>query len=146
MKEVRIRHARCNDFSAIFALLEQLWPDSELNREKLFAIFQKGLDSPRIVYLCLQVDDRILGFCSLQYAESFWLEDCFVHIDELIIDKNARGEGYGSVLMQHVMDLCKKQGCVFIILDSDFHRLRAHRFYENLGFKKTGYLFNKNHG
>ena len=143
-EEVRIRRAQSNDFSAVFALLEQLWPDRKLNRKRLFSIFQKGLDSPRIVYLCLQVDNRILGFCSLQYAESFWLEDCFIHIDELVIDKKARGRGYGAILLKHAIGICKANGCVFMLLDSDFHGLRAHKFYENLGFKKTGYLFKKN--
>jgi ribosomal protein S18 acetylase RimI-like enzyme len=142
-EEVRIRHARSHDFSAIFALLEQLWPNRALNRERLFGIFQKGLDSPRIVYLCLQVHDRVLGFCSLQYAENFWLEDCFVHIDEIIVDKDFRGRGYGTILINHVLKICKEQGCVSILLDSDFLRLNAHKFYEKLGFKKTGYIIQK---
>ena len=138
-----IRHARLDDFPDIFTLLKQLWPNRVLNREKLFGIFQNGLNSPRIEYLCLQVDDRTLGFCSLQYRESFWQQEPFLHVNEMVIEKNARGKGWGTVLLNYVIEICKRQGCVSVILDSDFHRLRTHNFYTKFGFIKTGYLFEK---
>ena len=146
-KDLRtIRPARPDDFSSVFALLEQLWPDRILSRERLLDIFRKGLNSPRMIYLCLLVDGRILGFCSLDFSESFWQEGYLVQINELVIDKEFRGKGYGSFLIRHAIALGKKQGSDFFLLDSDFHRLKAHEFYTKQGFKKTGYIFKKNLG
>jgi hypothetical protein len=47
-----IREAELSDFEKITELLEQLWPDKELNRSALLNVFSTCVKSPDNMYLC----------------------------------------------------------------------------------------------
>ncbi len=132
-----------SDFDEIIELLKQLWPNKTLNYSMLMKIFSAGIESTDCIYLCVKIDDKVVGFCSLVVRESLWQEGLIGHLNELIIDKSFRRLNLGTELLDAVIAAAKKKGCKRIELDSAFHREDAHKFYENIGFIKRAYLFSK---
>ena len=143
MHQPKIRAALIEDFDDIFLLLQQLWPDKELNKDSLMDVFSRAIDSLNSPYLCAEINGRIIGFCSLVTNNSLSQEGRFAYINELVVDQQVRGQGIGTALMKTAIDIATKKGCKRIGLDSNFHRKEAHEFYEGMGFEKRGYLFAK---
>lgn len=61
------------------------------------------------------------------------------YIAEIAIDKNYRSKGYGTKIINDVLNFAKYNGYKRVILDADFRNTKAKALYERLGFK----VFNK---
>ena len=58
-------------------------------------------------------------------------------VESVRVDEKYRGHGIGRELMFFAIDRAKEQNCVSMQLTTNADRTDAHRFYENLGFKKS---------
>ena len=58
-----------------------------------------------------------------------------VYIAEIAIDENQRSKGYGTKVIEDVIDYARKNGYKRVILDADFRNPKAKALYERLGFK-----------
>ena len=58
-------------------------------------------------------------------------------VESVRIDKQYRGQGIGRELMLFAIKRAREAGCVSMQLTTNAERADAHRFYENLGFKKS---------
>ena len=140
---VMIRWCKEEDFEQVLKLLAQLWPEKKLNEKELRKVFLRGLNSDFQSYVCALIEDDIVGFCSLTIKDSLWQTGLLGHIDELVVDKEYRGKGIGSKLMEYITNIAGEKGCVIIELDSALNRNQAHRFYKQNGFKDRAFLFSK---
>lgn len=57
-------------------------------------------------------------------------------IEDVIVDKSARGQGVGKVLMKYAIEVAKEKGASNISLTSNPAREAANRLYLRVGFKK----------
>ncbi len=57
-------------------------------------------------------------------------------IEDVIVDKSARGQGVGEALMRRAIELAKEKGAGNISLTSNPLRLAANRLYLRVGFEK----------
>ena len=57
------------------------------------------------------------------------------HIEDIVIDKNYRGYGYGNKLIKFLINLCQKKNCYKVILDCE-HKVK--HFYEKCGLSQKG--------
>ena len=140
---VEIRSCTQEDFETVLGLLEQLWPDRELDRGRMREAFLRGLDNDSQEYLCAAVEGEIVGFCSLSVKNSLWQQGYLANVDELVVDASMRRKGIGGELLEKVLQIAAEKGCHRVELDSAFHRQDAHRFYEAHGFKDRSLLFTK---
>ncbi len=136
-----VRDCIQQDFTQIIPLLNQLWPNKELNRDRILAVFCRSICSPFDKLLCAEQDDKIVGFCALTLLNNFWQEGYIAYLSTMVVDEKDRGQGIGRMLIKKASEYAKSKGCASIELDSAFQRVEAHRFYENLGFKKRAYTF-----
>ena len=83
-------------------------------------------------FIKLKKDDKLIGYYSFQSVD---YEK--VKLDNLFIDPEFIGRGYGKILMSHFFKQAKNKGFKNIYLDSDPN---AEKFYQNLGFKVIGQL------
>lgn len=58
-------------------------------------------------------------------------------VESVRIDEKLRGRGLGKELMLYAINRAREENCVSMQLTTNIERADAHRFYENLGFKKT---------
>jgi GNAT superfamily N-acetyltransferase len=62
-------------------------------------------------------------------------------VNNVVVDSSLRGQGVGKALMAFAMDRARAAGCRKIVLTSNAKRVDAHRFYDQLGFKRHGVSF-----
>ncbi len=64
-----------------------------------------------------------------------------LYVDDLVVDGAERSGGHGRALIEFAKGRAAAERCDAIRLTSNFHRTRAHAFYEREGFDRTGYSF-----
>ena len=62
-------------------------------------------------------------------------------ITMMVVAEAARSEGVGAALVAEAEARLKAAGCGLIEVTSNIKRLRAHNFYEKLGYARTSYRF-----
>jgi glucosamine-phosphate N-acetyltransferase len=141
---VSITDCAASDFDAVFPLLQQLWPNRSLDRQLLCSLFGDALVADSRVLLCVRLDGRVVGFGSMTLKAHLWHGGLIGWVDELVVDAECRGHGIGQKLLDRLETIAQENGCRAMELDSAFHRIEAHDFYEKRGFEKRAFLFNKN--
>lgn len=58
-------------------------------------------------------------------------------VESVRVDEKYRGQGIGRELMLYAIERATEANCISMQLTTNAERTDAHRFYENLGFKKT---------
>ena len=61
----------------------------------------------------------------------------------LVVAETQRGEGIGTALVEAVESRLRKAGCGLVEVTSNMKRMRAHAFYDGLGYQRTSYRFFK---
>jgi GNAT superfamily N-acetyltransferase len=142
--EVSITDCAAPDFDGVFSLLQQLWPNKSLNRDTLNALFNEAIPADSRVLLCARLDGPVVGFGSMTLKTHLWHGGLIAWVDELVVDAEYRGHGIGKRLLDRLVTIAREKGCRAMELDSAFHRIEAHGFYEKLGFEKRAFLFSRN--
>jgi ribosomal protein S18 acetylase RimI-like enzyme len=57
------------------------------------------------------------------------------HIEDVVVDEAARGQGIGEALVRHAMQVAREAGADGVVLTSNSRREAANRLYARLGFK-----------
>ena len=65
----------------------------------------------------------------------------FLYVDDLVTRDADHGGGFGSRLLDWLVDEAKRQGCEQFHLDSGVQRFGAHRFYLHKGMDITSHHF-----
>jgi ribosomal-protein-alanine N-acetyltransferase len=84
------------------------------------------------VYVLRTPDCAVAGFCAL------WLVLDEVHINNIAVRPQFRGQGLGTSLMQHVLKEAARLGARRVTLEVRASNVGARRLYERLGFTVTG--------
>jgi len=136
-----ILKAKESDFESVFNLLTQLWPDKKLDKNKIHTLFSKSLSNENTIDFVLKDEETVMGFASVKLMDDFYVQGKIAILSELVIDKSGRGQGLGEILLNEVIIQIKERGCEELQFNSSMKRLKAHSFYESLGFNKTAYYF-----
>jgi len=136
-----IRKATENDFEKVYPLLEQLWPNKELDRAALKIVFNRGVHSNTDELFCLDYSDEVIGFCAYAIVNNLWQAGYISFMYAMVIEEKYRGKGFGTMLIEESLKDSKAKGLKRMELDSVFHREKAHEFYLKLGFEKRAFLF-----
>lgn len=120
-----------------FEIMHQLRPHLE---KKTFAeqVIRQMTEGYRFVYL--EDKDEVKSLAGFRIL-TFLAWGKVLYIDDLITDANARGNGYGGMLLKWLIEQAKLANCDQVHLDSGPQRHDAHRLYLNHGMKIIGYHF-----
>ena len=58
------------------------------------------------------------------------------HIEDVIVDESARGQGVGDALMREALRLAAEYGAKGVMLTSNPRRVVANKLYQKMGFKE----------
>jgi GNAT superfamily N-acetyltransferase len=64
-----------------------------------------------------------------------------LYVEDLVTAQVHRGQGYGGVLLRHLADRARAEGCAVLHLDSGVQRHDAHRFYFREAMHISSYHF-----
>jgi GNAT superfamily N-acetyltransferase len=105
-------------------------------------IFNKFSQYPNYSLYVAIIGIHIIGAFELLIMDNLGHKGCPTGIvEDVVVDINYRSMGVGKIMMEFAMDLCRQHSCYKLTLSSNIKRESAHRFYENLGFKRHGYSY-----
>jgi len=141
---VLVRPARRGDLAAIVGL----FADDELNvpleptsdgpnggyREAFDAI--EG-DPDNCVYVA-ELGQSVMGTFQLTFIRQLSHGGCLVaQVESGHVHSTVRSAGIGAAMLSWAIAEARRRGCIRVQLTSNLKRLRAHQFYERLGFRAT---------
>jgi len=133
---VLIRAASMGDVPALAALVTQLgYPTTpEAMRERLGHIL------PRDDYATWVAErgGRVVGFAGAMHGLSYVYDPPYARLLSLVVEPGERGRGTGAALVAAAERWAREQGAAQLRLTTALHRDGAHRFYEGLGYERTG--------
>lgn len=137
---VAIRSCAADDFDVTVPLLRRLYANKTFYLAAPRSADKSSLDSDQRMLRCAVCDGPTVGFGSVTIKTNLlWCETRIGYISDLVVDELYRGL---RILNRHV-SRARGQGCNRIVLNSEFHRKKAHAFYEHRGFTRGAYFYSK---
>lgn len=96
------------------------------------------------IRICLSVKGKEIGRAYLYVLRNDLHEKPFGLLEDIFVNKEDRGRGFGKKLIELVIKEAKKQNCYKLVATSRNERERLHDMYTNLGFKLWGVEFRVN--
>ena len=97
-----------------------------------YNILSNELNSSNSIYLVAKINDEIIGFAGLTLI----LDEA--EINNIVIKKDFRKNGYSKILLQNLIDLSKKQNIKKINLEVNIENIIAINLYHSFNFKDVG--------
>lgn len=125
MDNTQISDMTLNDFYEIEPIynsdFDDFWKTSNLKSE---------LENINSKYIVARLDNKIVGFAGI------WFSVDDVHITNIVVHKNYRHHGIGSVLLEELIKLAKVKNS--ITLEVNTKNIYAQKLYLKYGFKNLG--------
>jgi ribosomal protein S18 acetylase RimI-like enzyme len=134
----RVWLAKADDVEAVSSLIAAFrdwWGKDKPALEQIRATATVLLSDPATDFLLAARDGRDAeAVCQLRYRLSLWTgtDDCW--LEDLFVEKAARGGGLGRALVCAAVERARERGCRRIELDVNEQNTEAIAFYESLGF------------
>lgn len=141
MSNLRIEPATLDDLSELTELLMGLFAeeaDFTPNREKQLRGLRLILEQPsRGRIFVLRNHTKIIGMINLLITISTAEGGFVLLLEDLVIRKEHRGQGYGSQLLQHAIEFARQKNFLRITLLTD-QPSESRKFYLKHGFVESG--------
>jgi GNAT superfamily N-acetyltransferase len=100
-----------------------------------FEIIAANPDQRQIV---AELDGAVVGTMQLTFIPGIAFKGAWRgQIEAVRVAGRLRGGGIGAAMIGHAVELCRARGCTMIQLTSHKSRVRAHAFYERLGWNRS---------
>ncbi|MBR3163522.1 MAG: ribosomal protein S18-alanine N-acetyltransferase [Clostridia bacterium] len=115
--------------------------DLDLIAEKLYEefddlwnynVFKSELESENSKYIVAKQNDEIIGYAGI------WIAIDIAHITNIVVKKDMRRTGIGSLLLQELINMCKELKILEITLEVNEHNSNAISLYKKFGFEQVG--------
>ena len=142
MDTATIRDAGHGDIEGLLPLLEQLFAieaDFSFDREiqaRGLAMMLDGCGKHRTVKVAVQ-EGRIVGMCTGQTRISTARGAVCALVEDLVVDRDFRGRGTGTMLLEAVQDWARTRGIASISLLADKNNTKGLAFYQNASWTTT---------
>lgn len=137
----RVEPATIEDLPELVQLVEELMsdqedfmPDRDAHQHGLSLILEQP-NRGRI--FVLRNDDRIFGMVNLLFTISTAMGGLVILLEDFIIHPNHRGQGYGSMLLDYVVDFAEKKNFKRITLLTDKVGEEVQNFFKKEGFNHS---------
>ncbi len=97
-----------------------------------FNILKSELENPNSVFFVAKFKNQIVGFTGIEIV----LDEA--DIVNIVVKKNYRKNGIASLLMENLIDFCKKKGIKKINLEVNSSNDIAIKLYKHFGFLQVG--------
>jgi GNAT superfamily N-acetyltransferase len=141
---VLVRPASAADVAGVLALYAQ--PDLDdgnvLPIDQAVALLERFGRYPDYTLFVAEQDHAIVGSFALLVMDNLGhLGAPSGIVEDVVVAPARQSNGIGAAMMRFAMERCREKGCYKLVLSSNAKRVRAHAFYESLGFERHGYSF-----
>jgi ribosomal protein S18 acetylase RimI-like enzyme len=141
---LRIEPATLDDLPDLIELLFELFSqesDFIADREKEMRGLRLLLEQPsRGRVFVLRSPNRIVGMINLLITISTAEGGFVLVLEDLIVHRDFRHQGFGTQLLRYAIDFAKKKGFLRITLLTDKPNARLKRFFERNGFVESNMI------
>lgn len=125
------------EIECCFAIMQTLRPHL-IASEFVSRIKRQQQQGYQLAYL--EDEGSIKAVAGFRIAESLsWSK--FLYVDDLVTQESERSQGYGTNLLNWLLDYAKANACQQFHLDSGVQRFAAHRFYFKQRLEIRAYHF-----
>jgi GNAT superfamily N-acetyltransferase len=135
---VRVQPATIEDLPELVQLVEELMslqadftPNTDAHEQGLSMILEQP-NRGRI--MVLRSESRIFGMANLLFTISTAMGGMVILLEDFIIHPDYRGQGFGSMLIEHVASFAEKKGFKRITLLADKLGSESQHFFKKQGF------------
>lgn len=89
----------------------------------------------------IEVDTRVIGFAFLIVIQNNRHDEPYGMLENVYIEEEFRGKGYGKKIVQAVIEKAQQIGCYKLIATSRYGKEEVHDLYLRLGFEDFGKEF-----
>ena len=124
----------------VLPILRELYPS--LDEGRYAALLAEMIDDGYRQFALRNEAEEIVAVAgvavhvNLYYGRHLYLYD-------LVVKEDARSRGCGGLLMDHVEEIARREGCETAALACDLEREGALRLYEGKGYQKPSYAMRK---
>ncbi|MFN7343060.1 MAG: GNAT family N-acetyltransferase, partial [bacterium] len=141
----KVEMATLEDLPALTELVMDLFsmsagdfkPDRELQERGLRLILEQP-NRGRIVVI--RNEDRIFGMVNMLFTISTARGGFVILMEDVIIHPHHRGQGYGTMLVNHVIEFAKQKKFLRITLLTDKISAESQEFFQKQGFKYSNMI------
>lgn len=130
---VEVRCVAGPDLDESLKLLEKFIRDGERAPPDFAGLFRKELEIGNIEVLTAYLGGSALGVAVLAFRPSVSVGGCFVSVEELYVEPEARRRGVGRALLDAVEERCVSRGVSYIEVQATEEDAVA--FYRALGYE-----------
>ena len=127
MDNLEISDMTISDFELISPILssdfDDFWSSQTLKSE---------LNNENSEYIVAKLNNQIVGFAGI------WKSVDDVHITDIVVKKDFRKNGIGSLLLQKLILLTKNSNYKELSLEVNANNIAAQKLYLKFGFKELG--------
>lgn len=142
--KIDIREMEEKDLPNILHLYGQLGMDDGevLTLDSARGIFSRMRKYPDYRIYYAQKKNKVVGVFALLIMDNLGhMGQPSAVLEDIVVDQAWRGQGIGTQMVAYAVGISREKKCYKLSLSSNKNRTDAHRFYENLGFKKHGISF-----
>lgn len=144
MSDVAIEPAIAEDLDELSGLLGELFSeesDFRPNKEKQLRGLRLIFEQPnRGRVFVLRRDRSIVGMINLLFTISTAEGGFVILLEDLVVHKEYRGHGYGSMLLDYAIEFARQKNFKRITLLTDRPELRSQSFFRKHGFYESPML------
>jgi ribosomal protein S18 acetylase RimI-like enzyme len=140
--DLKIRDGDLSDAPELTALMCEL--GYETTSAEMESRLISMLKDPRYKTLVALNNDKTCGMVGTLSASSYLHNDLSGRIIALVVSRDLRQRGIGARLIAAAEKNFIQRGITRVTLTTRFEREEAHRFYEKVGYARTGFRFAKN--
>lgn len=139
---MRLRTARPADAPAVAALMAQLAEHASGNPDagvegRVCALLARP---DQAVFVAEDAGGQLVGLLSVGHRPTLWHSGPSALIDELVVERAARGRGVGRALVTAAFEWARAAGCSDIGVSTGFANAAARAFYHRVGFDEEALL------
>lgn len=137
-----LREATIEDLPAVLALYAQLDGEDVLPMDEAEAVFDAMRAYPDYRLYVAALGGRVVGTFTLIVMRNLSHRGARSGVVEsVVVDEALRSHGIGRAMMDFARAHCRDRGCYKMALSSNLRRVKAHGFYDSLGFERHGVSF-----
>ena len=143
---VRIREVNLEDTEQLIGLYHELLPWDILDFKTSQEILEQIIHNDQYHIFLLEVNKQIIATCTLVIIHNLTHQGKpYGIIENVVTDRQYRGEKYGEILLKEVITFAKKEGCHKLMVQTRRKELYVKKFYKKCGFSDeqcTGFILN----
>src|ERR671910_1187658 len=121
-------------------ILRELYPS--LDQRRYTALLGEMIDDGYRQFAVRNEADEVVALAGVAIHVNLYYGR-HLYIYDLVVKEDARSKGYGGLLMDHVEDIARREGCQTAALACGLEREGALHLYERRGYQKPSYAMRK---